>query len=75
MPDHIEQQALKLNREDRLDLVIKLLRSLDSDPDAPDTMDEWIEESEARYKAWKKGKVKTFSEHEAHDFVEKRLKM
>lgn len=74
MSDHIEHQALKLSRKERTDLVVKLLRSLESDPDAPDTMDEWVEEAEARYQAWKQGKVKTFSEQEAQDHIEKRLK-
>lgn len=52
----LKKQALNLTASDKLKLVDLLVDSLD-EPD-PNIEKLWIKESEARYAAYKKGKVK-----------------
>jgi len=65
-PSDIQNQVLKLNRSERLELLLKLLESIE--PNAPmgrgDVMNDWINEAESRYQSWKKGDMKTISEDE-----------
>ncbi len=58
----LRNKALKLNAIDKIHLVELLLESLDK-PD-PEIMDKWIRESEDRYEAFKKGKIKSKSYEE-----------
>src|SRR5690625_7444073 len=53
----IQEQVLKLDRNDRLKLVLNLLESIE--PEAPvgkgDVMNDWVNEAESRYQKWKRG--------------------
>ncbi len=53
----LQSKALELNAIDKIHLVEILLESLDK-PD-PEIMNKWIKESEERYEALKKGKIKS----------------
>jgi putative addiction module component (TIGR02574 family) len=55
LAEQIEQEALKLKPVERVRLAECLLGSLDQ-PD-PKTEKLWVEESEARYRAYKNGDV------------------
>lgn len=52
----LEGKALNLKPIEKIHLIEKMLESLDK-PD-PKIEKEWIAESEARYTAYKKGKIK-----------------
>ena len=52
----LELKALSLKPIEKIHLIEKMLASLDK-PD-PEIEKEWIAESEARYTAYKKGKIK-----------------
>ena len=51
--------GLKLDRNDRLELVLNLLESIE--PEAPvgkgDIMNDWLNEAESRYQKWKRGEM------------------
>jgi hypothetical protein len=53
----LKNKALELNAIDKIHLVEMLLESLDK-PD-PEVMNKWIRESENRYEALKKSKIKS----------------
>lgn len=60
----LQKQILDLDKESRVELTIKLLESLEEEPDH-NAFSDWVEEAEGRYQAWKRGEVKTISEEEA----------
>ena len=53
--EQIESEAVKLKAVDRARLAERLLESLDSPDEKVERL--WIAESEARYQAFKEGKV------------------
>ena len=55
--EQLEKEALSLKPIEKIHLIEKILESLDR-PD-PEIEKEWVAESEARYKAYKKGKAET----------------
>ncbi len=61
---NLQKQILDLDKESRVELTIKLLESLEEEPDH-NVFNDWVEEAESRYQAWKRGEVKTISEEEA----------
>jgi hypothetical protein len=61
---NLQKQILDLDKESRVELTIKLLESLEEEPDH-DVFNDWVEEAENRYQAWKRGEIKTISEKEA----------
>ena len=60
----LEKQVLNLDKESRAKLTIKLLESLEDEPDQ-NAFNDWVEEAESRYQAWKRGEIETISEEEA----------
>ncbi|MFO8028513.1 MAG: addiction module protein [Cyclonatronaceae bacterium] len=60
----LQKQILDLDKESRVELTIKLLESLEEEPDH-NAFNDWVEEAEGRYQAWKRGEVKTISLEEA----------
>ena len=60
----LEKQVLNLDKESRAKLTIKLLESLEDEPDQ-NAFNDWVEEAESRYQAWKRGEVEVISEEEA----------
>lgn len=61
---NLQKQILDLDKESRVKLTIKLLESLEEEPDQ-NAFNDWVEEADSRYQAWKRGEVKTISEEEA----------
>lgn len=72
-PINIKEEALDLDKNERIELTLKLLDSLEGETDEAQTMDKWVKEAETRYRAWKRGEVKTFSEEEATKRVQQHL--
>ena len=57
--EEILRQALKLKPEERFILVEGLLKSIDEPDESLDAL--WVEESEKRLKAYREGRLETFS--------------
>jgi putative addiction module component (TIGR02574 family) len=70
----LEQQALNLNEQERVHLILKLLESLEPADSEYEVMGAWAEEAGLRYQAWKDGKMKTVSEEEFRKEVRKKFK-
>ncbi len=68
----LQKRILDLDKETRVELTIKLLESLEGDLNEY-AINDWVEEAETRYQAWKRGEVKTISESEAFKKVKKNL--
>jgi putative addiction module component (TIGR02574 family) len=67
MPELIqkfEEQALKLPAHDRALLAERLIASLD-EPNTAENERMWVEEAEARYEAYKRGEVASYSAEDA----------
>lgn len=60
----IEKNVLDLEAKERLSLLLRLLKSLESDVEQEDQTDAWVKEADSRYIAWKSGKMKTYSKKE-----------
>ncbi|MBC8345373.1 MAG: addiction module protein [Candidatus Marinimicrobia bacterium] len=69
LKENIQQEVLELKSIEKIQLVELLLESLDK-PDM-EIQNEWIEESEKRYDAYKSGKVKAFSYEEVMNMLDK----
>ncbi|NBC26475.1 MAG: addiction module protein [Bacteroidetes bacterium] len=72
--DSLKKEALKLDEEDRLHLLLKLLESFEPDAEEQNSIQDWVEEANTRYKSWKEGKMKTISEDEAFREIRSRRK-
>ncbi|MFH1645001.1 MAG: addiction module protein [Candidatus Omnitrophota bacterium] len=64
----LKKETLSLKSIDKIHLVEMILESLDKSD--PEIEKEWVAESEARYKAYKQGKIKVID----YDAVKKRIK-
>lgn len=70
---NLQKQVLNLDKKSRVELTIKLLESLEEEPDH-DAFNDWVEEAESRYRAWKRGEIKTISEEEAIQHLKQKRK-
>lgn len=62
--ESLEKNVLELKERDRLYLLLKLLESLEPTIESEEKIEEWVNEADVRYQAWKSGKMKTISEDE-----------
>jgi len=67
--ENIQQKILELNATDKIHLVELIFESLSKTN--TEIQDKWIKESEQRYKAFKKGKIKSYSYEEVMDMIAK----
>ncbi|WP_340105799.1 addiction module protein [Rhodohalobacter sp. 8-1] len=65
IPESIEKNVLNLDKKDRLQLLLKLLESLETTSQSENRIEEWVHEADTRYHVWKAGEMKTVSEDEA----------
>ncbi|MCC5904830.1 MAG: addiction module protein [Balneolaceae bacterium] len=63
---NIEKKVFQLNKKDRTELLLKLLDSLEPEivTEDTDTHTAWVKEADRRYRAWKRGEMKTMTEEE-----------
>lgn len=64
IPESIEKNVLELDEQDRIHLLLKLLESLERAKEENDQVENWVNEADMRYKAWKSGEMKTIPEDE-----------
>ena len=70
--DSLEQQARKLDPEDRADLALKLIESLDPGKDE-DADEIWLDEAEKRLAEYNAGKTEAIPVEEALEEIKKQL--
>ncbi len=71
--DELLNEALSLPSDERADLALKILETLDDRPSDADAEEAWAAEINRRIEALKAGRARTVSAHEALDWVESRL--
>ena len=71
--EQIEQQALNLSKEERFDLIVHLLESIDSAGNEKQIMEKWVQEAGRRYERWKNGKEETLSFKKVDKKIKNRL--
>lgn len=69
--EELESAALQLSRGDRARLTERLLASLDEDPRIEQA---WADEIAVRLRAYRAGKMRSFSEEEASQRIEDLLR-
>ncbi|GEM_PF-2001506 len=62
--ESIEKSVLELEEQDRLHLLLKLLESLEPKTESSNQIENWVNEADSRYQAWKSGKMNTISKKE-----------
>jgi putative addiction module component (TIGR02574 family) len=72
--DQILSEVLSLSMDERADLALRILETLDDRPDDADAEEAWAAEINRRIKALRAGRAKTVSASQALAWVEARLR-